>query len=120
MDCMPVACSVNACHAAPFCPGLRSAPCFLCRKCCMVCCTWQGGLSLEGGGGVDRALQLDPPPTKKGSMDGTPKTPQKTDPRTSVVPMAVVFVFKDTRPPVNSSCMYVAPHNGLPLEPHEL
>ena len=34
--------------------------------------------------------------------------------------MAVVLVFKDTRPPVNSNYMYVAPHHGLPLEPHEL
>ena len=34
--------------------------------------------------------------------------------------MAVVLVFKDTRPPVNSGYMYVAPHHGLPLEPHEL
>ena len=34
--------------------------------------------------------------------------------------MVVVFVFKDTRAPVNSGYMYVAPHHGLPLEPHEL
>ena len=34
--------------------------------------------------------------------------------------MAVVFVFKDTKPLVNSGHMYVAPHHGLPLEPHEL
>ena len=37
-----------------------------------------------------------------------------------MVPMAVVLVFKDTRPPVNSSYMYVAPPHGLPIEPHEL
>ena len=34
--------------------------------------------------------------------------------------MVVVLVFKDTRPPVNSGYMYVVPHHGLPLEPHEL
>ena len=37
-----------------------------------------------------------------------------------MVPVAVVLVFKDTRPPGNSSYMHVAPHHGLPLEPHEL
>ena len=37
-----------------------------------------------------------------------------------MVPMAVVLVFKDTRPPVNSGYMYVAPHHGLQTEPHEL
>ena len=50
-----------------------------------------------GGGGVDRALRPDPPP-KRAQLTG----PSKTDPGTSVVPMTVVFVFKDTRPPVNS------------------
>ena len=33
--------------------------------------TWAGGLS--GGGGVNRAPWLAPPP-KRGSIDGTPKT----------------------------------------------
>ena len=57
-----------------------------------------------GGGGVDRALLLDPPPKKKGSIDG----PRKIDLQTSVIPMAVVFVFQDTRSAVNFSytCMW--------------
>ena len=67
-----------------------------------------GAFTSGGGGGVDRALQPDPP--KRGQLTGPPKT----DPGTSVVPMTVVFVFQDTRPPVNSgyTCMYV-PHHGL-------
>ena len=35
----------------------------------------EGGFSFLGGG-VDRALRPDPPP-KRGSIDGTPKIPQK-------------------------------------------
>ena len=63
---------------------------------------WRAFTSGEGGGGVDRALWPGPPP-KKAQLT----IPPKTDPGTSVVPMTVVFVFKDTRPPVNSgyTCM---------------
>ena len=73
-------------------------------------CPWVGGLSLPKGGGGQT------PPPKKAQLT----RPPKTGPGMSVVRMPVVFVFQDTRPPVNSGYMYVAPHHGLPLEPHEL
>ena len=73
-----------------------------------------------GRWGVDRALRPEPPPPQKRAQLMGPQNTPKTNPGTSVVPMAVVFVFKDTRPPINSGYMYVAPHHGLPLEAHEL
>ena len=36
----------------------------------------EAGFSFPGGGGVDRALRPDPPPPKRGSIDGTPKIPK--------------------------------------------
>ena len=57
-----------------------------------------------GGGGVDRALRPDPLP-KRGSIDGTPKIPQKPTPGVRGS-NGSGSVFKDTRPPVNSAtCM---------------
>ena len=60
-----------------------------------------GGLSLPGGGGGSIEPSGGPPP-KKVQLTGPPKT----GPGTSFVRTAVVFVFKDTRPPVNSGYMY--------------
>ena len=57
------------------------------------------GFHFLGGGGPESP----PAPPPKAQLTGPPKT----EPGTSVVPMTVVFVFKDTRPPVNSgyTCM---------------
>ena len=74
------------------------------------------GLHLAtGGGGCSRKGR----PGFRFRGGGGQSAP-KNDPWTSMVPMAVVLVFKDTRPLVNSGYMYVAPQHGLPLEPHEL
>ena len=80
---------------------------------------WCGGRAFTsgGGGGCQQSPPAAPPPRqKRAQLTGPPKT----CPGTSMVPMAVVFVFKDTRPPLNSGYMYVTPHHGLPLEPQEL
>ena len=66
------------------------------------CMAWRG-FTCGGEGGLIEALRPDPPPKQRAQLTGPPKT----DPGPSVVPMAVVFVFKDTRSPVNSgyTCM---------------
>ena len=78
-------------------------------------CPWRNlaglcGISLPGGGGVDRAFRPDAP-AKRAQLMGPPKT----DPGTSMVPMTVVFVLKDTMPLANSSytcmqCPTIADH----------
>ena len=59
---------------------------------CGVLCrtaSGEGGVAVSppsqlggGGGSIDKALWLDPPPKKKGSIDAPPPHPTETDPRT--------------------------------------
>ena len=73
-----------------------------------------------GGRSIEPSHPPPPPIAKKDSVDGTLQETPKTNPGTPVVPMGVVFVFKDTRPPVHSGYMYEVPQHGFPLEPCEL
>ena len=76
----------------------------------------------EGGGGAGSIEPSGQTPPKRGSIDGTPKIPQKPTRGRPWFQWRWYFWCLRTQgpPPVNSSYMYVAPHHGLPLEPHEL
>ena len=81
-------------------------------------CQCQGlaGFHFRGGGGVDRALRPDPPP-QKGSIDGTPQN-QPGDVCGSND--GGICVSGHKAPGQFWLHMYVVPHHGLSLEPHEL
>ena len=79
--------------------------------------TWEAGFSFPGGGGGSIEPSGRTPP-KGAQLTGPWKNP-KTGAGISVVPMSVVLLLPDKRPPVNFGYMYVAPHHGLPSEPDE-
>ena len=61
---------------------------------------WRAFISGGGGGSIEPSGRTPP---KRAQLMGPPKT----DPGTSVVPMTVVFVFKDTRPLVDSGYTFM-------------